>query len=599
MSQRELADDMLARSPGLVLPQQPGSDGAPEAEDFAKILAFGDDRVERKPSDYYAFRMIVSSDGLDSFYTKPDAETSLPNYADDLKHGQALLGSHQTNTFSYGVSYDGELLEADPSRREYEKTFFRRFADKAKLATTRWTVGSYAIPRDVTVNGQSSNDLIRGIQYGSLRRVSISFTVGQYRCGICDNDMIAGFFGPEGDGPCRHMPGVDYKDAGVGWALMRDNDLHESSLVFKNSSPSAMFLRKAEAMAQRGMINEGDVVRLEERFMTRLPRFQQQLFSQWVSPVSDTMISGGTTTVSAAAGGGSPVPDPGKEKEMADNRHAGHYHVGLNVDAEDIQGGHGSQADYTGDPGDEVGDPEAAAEMLAPGILQQMKDAKNNPPDPNAPADGSTPPAKGKASVEDLDERHSGHTHGGDDKGGHFNKGPKVTPKIKETFVGLKVGEDDTLSQADEDDEDEEKEDERMAEARSMARNVLGRIAAYETRDHEISEVIGEPVTVEAIRRQARDAELGRNLFAERVERAVKARISVDGENFNADKWRALLSGTRDVELVQTEIDSWEKRREATFIPGRQVKPAPLPEKRATGPDMPMGNIVESLTKRS
>jgi hypothetical protein len=587
---RELAEDMLSRSPGLVLPPVPGSNGEPGPEDFEKILQFGDDRVERKPSDYYAFRMIVSSDGLDSFFTKPDPETSLPNYADDLKHGQALLGSHQTNTFSYGVSYDGELLEADPSRREYEKTFFRRFADKAKHATTKWAIGKYAIPRDFTVNGQNSNDLIRGIQMGALRRVSISFTVGQYKCGICNNDMIAGFFGPEGGGPCRHMPGVDYKDDGVAWALMRDNDLHESSLVFKNSSPSAMIMRKAEEMARRGMLANTDIVRLEERFAHRLPRHEQGVWVPWSNGSSQT-ISGGT----AVTAGSSPAPDPGKEKEMATTkRHAGHFHVGLNVDAEDIKGGHG--ADYDGDPGDEEQDPEAAAEMLAPGILAELKAKEEEAKNP--PAEGETPPPEKAvpppAASAEVEQRHEGHTHDGDNKGGHFKTPPKISVKTTEKYAGLQYG-DSILPAAKKDDEDEEED--RMPEARAMARNVLGHLAAVKARDAEIAEILGEPLGIDAIRRVARDAELGRNLFAERVERAVKARISVDGENFNPDKWRTLLTGSRDVELVQAEIDSWEKRREDRYTPGRQVKPAPLAEKSAK-PMAATPNIVASMTKR-
>jgi hypothetical protein len=588
VSQREIADDMLARSPGLVLPPLPGSNGEPGPEDFEKILAFGDDRIERKPEDYYAFRMIVSSDGLDSFFTKPDPETSLPNYADDLKHGQALLGSHQTNTFSYGVSYDGELLEADPSRKEYEKTFFRRFADKAKHATTKWAIGKYAIPRGFTVNGQSSDDLIRGIQMGALRRVSISFTVGQYKCGICSNDMIAGFFGPEGDGPCRHMPGVDYKDDGVGWALMRDNDLHESSLVFKNSSPSAMILRKAEAMAQRGMITERDIVRLEERFAHRLPRHETRLWVGDSGTTSSTTVStaGVLTIGTAVAAGSTPVPDPGKEKEMTEKRHEGHFHVGLNVDAEDIKGGHG--ADYEGDPGDEANDPEAAAEMLAPGILEELKKKEAGDTE-----DGAEAPVDEKAASAEVESRHEGHTHEGDSKGGHFKTPPKVTVKTNETFAGLQIG--DEVAEMVEDDEKEEKE--RMAQSRAMARDVLGRLAAVNTRDRQISEILGEPVTVEAIQRQARDAELGRNLYSERVERAVKARISVDGEKFNADKWRALLMGSRDIELVQAEIDSWEGRRDSAYTPGRQVVPAPLPDKKSER-QQAQSNIVEPLTKR-
>jgi hypothetical protein len=636
MTQDRGAGDMLARSPGVVLPPEGGKNGYPDADDFAKILQFGDDRIERKPEDYYAFRMIVSSDGVDSFFTHPDPKTSLVNYADDLKRGQSLLSSHKTDTLSYGVSYDGELMAADPQRHEYEASFFRRYADRADAATQTWAIGKYAIPRGMTVNGQNTDDLIRGIQMGAIRRVSISFTVGRYICDIDQNDMIAGFFGPEGAGECRHMPGVDYKDkGGLATALMVDNDLHETSLVFKNSSPSAMFLRKAEVMAQRGMIREQDIVKLEERMATRLPRHERGI---WTPAWTDANTNATVTLT---------VP---KEAVMPDERHPGHFHVGLNVDAEDIKGGHG--VEYEDVPGDETEDPESAAEMLAPGILEQMqKDAeapdeaapeggdvaaklkakvkaagpdieapdpvttavdpipapKPEPaaePEPDAEPDAEpqpelepAAPSEKEGLVEPDGEAHPGHYHDADTKGGHFTKKP-------EPFEGAAEGDKATepidvygpRKQA------EQKEADRMVEARAMAKDVLGRLSAYETRDKEIAEHLGEPVTVEAVSRLSRDAKLGRDLFAAEVDKAVKARIAVDGEAFNAEKWRALLTSSRDIELVQTEIESWSKRRGAAIAPGRQVTPSPLPEKKAaaTAPraEHAGGNILETLGKQ-
>ena len=303
------AGDLIARGPGLLIPLT----GRLSDEDFEKVREFTDPRANVTPDDYYAFRLIAASDGLDSYFTSQDPDTSLRNFGLDLKNGQSILGSHLTNTFSYGMSYDGEVSEADPSRREYEETFYRKHAGNEKFRAKHWTVGKYAIPRGITLNGQSTNDLIRGIELGAQRRVSISFTVGEYRCGIDNEDMISGFFGLEGKGKCSHFPGVDYGEDGLATAIMRDGDLHETSLVFKNSSPSAMFLRKAEELAQRGILPAAAVAQLEERLMVRLPRYVSPVYAGVGLP--QMQVAEGTSNEERSMGDKTRHPDPEAEAQ--------------------------------------------------------------------------------------------------------------------------------------------------------------------------------------------------------------------------------------------------------------------------------------------
>jgi len=116
--------------------------------------------------------------------------------------------------------------------------------------------------------------------------VSISFTVGGYRCGIDGQDMLAGWFGdPEPAGmwddkaTCMHFPGIDYGKEGVGFAVMENNRALEESMVYMNSSPSAMLMRKARAMAERGVLTPVQRVIVEQKFRTVLPMFGRRVWT--------------------------------------------------------------------------------------------------------------------------------------------------------------------------------------------------------------------------------------------------------------------------------------------------------------------------------
>ena len=456
MEQKPPIDD-VARTPGMVLPAA----GTVSDEEFEILRRFSDPRANAKPEDYYGFSLIASSDGVDSYFTRQDPRSSLRNFASDLKSGQALLGSHLIQTFSYGTSYDGQVVQADPSRAEYEATFYRRHASTDRLRAKNWVVGKYALVRNMKVNGENTDDLIRGIERGAIRRVSVSFNVGAYRCELDNEDMVQGFFGPEGK-KCTHFPGVEYSNAGVATALMVDNDLHETSLVYKNSSPGAMIMRKAEALARDGILPSSEVAKLEQRFQVRLPRYERTVFA------------------------GAQVP-PQRE-----------VHV-LDADGNEVPG---AVADVAIQLTDEV-------------------------------SVAGTPPTEEEEATE-------------------------ATPATPET------------------------------------RSADQRLVALEARYRAIRDVLGEEPTVERIKGLVADAKLGHDLFDIELDKAVKARTAVDGENFNALKWRALLASARDLELVQNEIESWTKRKGDKFTDHRQVVPVALPERDVSIPTR-QPNLIESL----
>lgn len=250
-------------------------------EELEAIRMMGDGSANHE--DVYGFRMIASGDGLDFYFTQ-QGESSLNNYVRDLKAGQSLLGSHDIGTFSYGQSYDASIDPADPTAAYYEAAFYRQYAADPSLATKRVVVGKYFVVRGVELNGQKTDDLIKSMRVGGVRKASISFTVGRYVCSIDHTDMVNTFFGPmgdEGEG-CNHFPGVEYSDGKgaklLATAVMEDNDLLETSLVYKNASPSAMLIRKAEDLARQGRLPAKDLARLEERLHVRLPQHDRGLY---------------------------------------------------------------------------------------------------------------------------------------------------------------------------------------------------------------------------------------------------------------------------------------------------------------------------------
>jgi len=445
---RDTADStsMLATQDAFVQP------ATVSEEQIEQIRALGDGSVT--PDDIYGFRMVASGNGLDFYFTRQH-ESSMKNYVRDLKKGQSVLGSHDVNTFSYGQSYDATIEKADPTASIYEAAFYRQYSNKPDLATTHYVVGDYFLVRGVELNGQKTDDLITSMRFGAVRKASISFTVGKYQCGIDGKDMLSGWFGPwpNEDEGCSHFPGVEYKKEGVAWAWMMDSDLMETSLVYKNASPSAMLVRKASELAVRGMLPTKELARVEERLQLRLPRHDRTVYP--VAKLEDRMKT----------------------------------------------------------------DPVEPTEALAP-AEEGVVDAAATPPEsPEAP------------------------------EGGTQTESP-ATPEAPEPPV-------------------ETEEVRQIRQAWSQA----------QTRDAAIADLIGGPVTVEAIRSLRAAADLGTSLYAIKVDEAVAARISAQGaDTFDSAKFRQVLLGMRDVEYVQSEIDSYVGQKRTAFSAGRSVTPLATPE---------------------
>lgn len=610
---------MMATSPSFIT-----NSGEPNEEEFAFIREnFGDPRAKASPSDYYAFRMIASGDGLDSYFTRQDVETSFRNFVRDLKKGQSVLGSHLMATFPYGSSYDAEVIPADPTRAEYEGTFYPQW-DTPDLRTANWLVGKYFIPRNVSVNGQSSNDLIRSLELGSIRKASISFMVGQYVCGIDGHDLVSTMFGPMPDEACQHFPGVAYEGQ-IAWALMKNNTLVETSLVYKNASPSSMLLRKAEALASRGVLDNKQIDQIESRYQVRLPRFQRQVWTNGNVVTGPTVTLNGTVptlTDSSSISTTYVMTTTGTEEDNMAGRRKGGDATARDLAREALTAeAEPEQSESAETESDEVDDAVADAPEATPETTPDAPDAGDAddaaPAPSDAPADVAE--AQSEAPAEPVSEAAEPDTTSD-------VSAPEAEPEAVDEAEPVAEAEAAEEHKEEPEPKSESTREEDAVEsftaaadrlASALARNpdafdsgqlsvaaraeravdlalidagcdttVGGHVArVFEMRSKSLREALGEQLTVEAIRGLQAKATLGETLYEELVKDAVAARVGAQGDSFNAPKYRDLLMAARDVAYVKEEIDSWKEAKKDRYTPGRSVVPRQIADARPSKED--------------
>lgn len=196
----------------------------------------------------------MSNQNLDSYFTRM-AESSLRNYLQDGLGGVPLMNSHRkmlpAPELPIGKSYDAVLEETQGGLRLVEYFYMLR---------------------GLELNGHKTNDLIRGIEGGTISDVSIGFGGGWYKCGLCGRELVSGwarFFGDvDEEKVCEHVPGIKY-DGKVAFAWVEDAHQGEGSLVYAGATPGAV-LRKARWAAATGRLSQGDARMLEDRWGVRV-----------------------------------------------------------------------------------------------------------------------------------------------------------------------------------------------------------------------------------------------------------------------------------------------------------------------------------------
>lgn len=192
--------------------------------------------VQLSAEDVFVYQGIISSDAMDSYYTKMDAETSLRNYANDLKEGTPLMTYHETSQSPIGRSFDSSI-----DVKEDGKTVVR---------------GLFYIVRHTKINGESTDDLIRQIETGTLTEMSVGFGGINlwYKSSYDGKDIYES----------RYYPGDKDENGNLVYYYIMDATLREVSLVYKGACPDAVVER-----IRNDLPNMEDAERQIQKYETR------------------------------------------------------------------------------------------------------------------------------------------------------------------------------------------------------------------------------------------------------------------------------------------------------------------------------------------
>lgn len=192
--------------------------------------------VQLSTEDVFVYQGIISSDAMDSYYTKMDAETSLRNYANDLKAGTPLMTYHETSQSPIGRSFDSSI-----DVKEDGKTVVR---------------GLFYIVRHTKINGENTDDLIRQIETGTLTEMSVGFGGINlwYKSSYDGKDIFES----------RYYPGDKDENGNLVYYYIMDATLREVSLVYKGACPDAVVER-----IRNDLPNMEDAERQIQKYETR------------------------------------------------------------------------------------------------------------------------------------------------------------------------------------------------------------------------------------------------------------------------------------------------------------------------------------------
>lgn len=215
-------------------------------EELAKINRHT--RKDLSADDVFIFDGVVSDDSLDSFKTRMDPQTTLANYADDLLRGVSLMSGHDTEKEPYGRSFDSILQ---------------------KRSGLTEVIGKFYMLRDSSANGSSTNDLIRNIEGGITRDMSVGFMAGidDYICSI-DGKTLA---------DSKYFPGDRTEDGKEAFYWIKNGHLREVSTVYKGSNGNA-FIQKARQFANKHKLGQSRLAMLQQGLGTRYDELDKSIF---------------------------------------------------------------------------------------------------------------------------------------------------------------------------------------------------------------------------------------------------------------------------------------------------------------------------------
>lgn len=197
--------------------------------------------VNLSADEIFVYQGVISSDAMDSYFTKMDAETTLRNYANDLVKGTPLMTYHETAQSPIGRSFDSEFTV-----NEEGKAIVR---------------GLFYIVRNVAINGDNTDNIIRQIETGTLTEMSVGFGGMNlwYKSSYDGKDIF----------DSRYYPGDKDENGNLVYYYIMDANLREVSLVYKGACPDAVIERIRNDLPEMEDA-ERQLEKYEQRFNVRI-----------------------------------------------------------------------------------------------------------------------------------------------------------------------------------------------------------------------------------------------------------------------------------------------------------------------------------------
>lgn len=231
--------------------------GPPDDQELALINKLAPTPLNR--DDVYVVPGVASTNAPDTYYTHMDEKTSMQNFVKDLKGGAAFLDSHNSYRLPVGASYFGEIRDVEGGKAE-------------GVDATREVAARFYLLRNHNVPGSgNTDDYIKGIQGGTIRRLSIGFGGPKMRI-VCDEDGLDLW-----DWDSDHYPGEVLADGRTVLYTVYDAQLYETSMVYKNATPGALIQRCQELISDR-RIPASAIQALEQRMGARFARPEFRAF---------------------------------------------------------------------------------------------------------------------------------------------------------------------------------------------------------------------------------------------------------------------------------------------------------------------------------
>ncbi|HNX02197.1 MAG TPA: hypothetical protein PKM71_00820 [Candidatus Cloacimonas sp.] len=225
-----------------------GDNGTIESDIKAINAQQPEGAIKLTAEDVFIFEAELSNSNIDYYYTRMTIE-SLQNYADKInRQGIPLMVHHIEELFPMGRIFKGDVIRDDSG-------------------VNRLKIRSYIVRGDS--NEIISGDVvIRKIETGVQKDMSIGFIAGGYTCSICGGAMVPGWFSRAVGVECEHVIGATY-DGQTAYAWVEDGDVIEGTLCYTGATPEAI-IDKALNLFKSGKLSSAQVNSLNKNLRANI-----------------------------------------------------------------------------------------------------------------------------------------------------------------------------------------------------------------------------------------------------------------------------------------------------------------------------------------